>query len=111
MEKRDEMADLAGRDIWLWRSNVPQADWPTCGAPVAVEVGDDVTVMFHGGSIARGNLVQSLSWGAVTAYKYHGRTRFSDLDTARELVWLEKPRFSRRICDRKRWPAIEGLAA
>lgn len=65
----DELTPKAGE--WRWRDKTPERIWPAGLAPLHAKPGDDLELMFHGGSKARGNLYGNEHWGLVTAYRMH----------------------------------------
>jgi hypothetical protein len=71
------------RPDWTWMKDV--AEMPVFKAE------DDIEVMFHGGSTARGNLYSVVSPALLMAYRVHGNVPHSDLDTVYDLVWAARP--------------------
>jgi hypothetical protein len=77
---------MAYRPDWTWSSDARLPD---------LKPGDDIEVMFHGGSTARGNLHSIIVPSMVVAWRLHGKIPFSDPDTIRSLVWEERPGINR----------------
>lgn len=69
----------------------PDWTWLSDAAPPQLQPGDDIEVMWHGGTTARGNLHSCINWGMVVAFRLHGKIPNSDLDTTYRLVWKAEP--------------------
>lgn len=67
---------------WTWLRDAPLPD---------LQSGDDVEVMWHGGTTARGNLSNCINWHLVVAFKVHGKVPRSTLDDRFGLVWEKLP--------------------
>lgn len=80
---------------WIWSSTTRECDWPTDKPPFGLQPGDDLELMFHGGSTARGNLHSAQHWPLVTAYAYHGKIPHSNLDEIHRMVWESRPGINR----------------